>query len=528
MSDYRISFVETPIEIARLMVSLITNDKKNALILDTGCGRGVFMDALYEQGYQNFIGVELDEKLCVIANKKHPGRIIRGDYLQIKFNTKFDVIIGNPPYAHFNSLPLHLQKEVENITGYKETDIYYAFILKSIELLKDGGEMIYIVPYTFLYNTYGKIVRERLLENGYIDVIIDLDETHLFKDEHPETIIFRFVKKRSLSAHDPSRKIRILNIKDRNAKPWQILKYAQDALQKQTSNKLFEYGTKPHFSSAKQTWSTYLSTEYSFPYTVLGNVAHVGVGLVSGFDKAFKVDKKFYENLPSKEKCIIKRFVKAKNCLRYVVRGKALYILVEDGFEEQELKKKYPTIYSHLRKYKEEMENRYLPNEKKWYEWQALRNKKLVERYLHTPKIFVPSLDRSPKNRFSISSDPAYPAGDTLIIIPIKEDPLFLLGYLNSDFFRRYYMAHGGRRGGRVAFTQRIMASIRIPLFSAEIKSKIANITQAILRNIDKGIDTEELEKEIDSLIEKALQSGLFDGKREPVQKQLSLMSFVK
>jgi adenine-specific DNA-methyltransferase len=43
------------------------------------------------------------------------------------------LIVGNPPYAHFNQLPKEIAKRVRQIIGTSEGDIYYAFIVKSIE-----------------------------------------------------------------------------------------------------------------------------------------------------------------------------------------------------------------------------------------------------------------------------------------------------------------------------------------------------------------------------------------------------------
>jgi len=141
----------------------------------------------------------------------------------------------------------------------------------------------------------------------------------------------------------------------------------------------------------------------------------------------------------------------------------------------------YPNIYERIIKYKKLMENRYLPGRKKWFHWQALRNKVKIEKYFNLPKIFVPGLDRSLMNRFSISYETIYPSGDVLIIIPLKIDPLFLLGYLNSDFFREYYLSHGAKKGQRIAFMQRIMANIKIPIFNDKVVKEVKKITKKIL-----------------------------------------------
>ncbi len=134
----RIAFVETPKPIAELMVEL-ASAPKDGLVLDSGCGRGVFLKALVKRGYKNCIGIELDEKLSDECRKSCPMcEIITGDYLDYNPRIKFDLIIGNPPYAHFNQLPEEIAKKVNRLIKTKKGDIYYAFIVKSIDLLKPG------------------------------------------------------------------------------------------------------------------------------------------------------------------------------------------------------------------------------------------------------------------------------------------------------------------------------------------------------------------------------------------------------
>jgi adenine-specific DNA-methyltransferase len=76
----KIGFVETPLEIANLMVELSTIDK-NALVLDTGCGRGIFLQALKNKGYKNVYGIEIDKELY--------------EYCCKKFEKDFKIILGN-------------------------------------------------------------------------------------------------------------------------------------------------------------------------------------------------------------------------------------------------------------------------------------------------------------------------------------------------------------------------------------------------------------------------------------------------
>jgi adenine-specific DNA-methyltransferase len=506
----RISFVETPREIARLMVKLSTIQKDEP-VLDTGCGNGIFLEVLKEEGYKNILGIEIDEELYKTCISKG-FRVVLGDFLSYEFKEQFGLIIGNPPYAHFNQLPKQISENVRKIIGTSEGDIYYAFIVKSINLLKEGGELIYIVPYHFFYNTYAKIVREHILKNGKIELVIDLDEIRLFKGENPETIIFKFKK----GFFNLSReKIKILNIKVKKITPSEIMITANETLNNKSSNKIWNYKEINHFTTPA-IWSSYLPSSISqspqFPSVKLKEIAKVGVGPVSGFDKAFLISEEEFLKLNEKEKALVKKFVKAKNCVRFITQGYYYYILIEDKMSEDELKSEYPNIYSKLSKFKNALSNRYLPEGKKWFHWQALRNYNFLTSNLLKKRIYVPALDRKPYNRFSLGEENFLPSSDVIFIQPYKDnDILFLLGFLNSQFFRDYYLSNGGRRGGRVAFTQRILEEIRIPLFSTDEKEKIKNITKEIIDKLKKGENTEKEEKKIEQIIYESIRSQKFE-----------------
>jgi adenine-specific DNA-methyltransferase len=502
----KIGFVETPKEIAELMVDLASIDK-NDPVLDTGCGKGIFLQVLKDRGYKNIYGIEIDEELYDYCKRRF-NNVIFGDFLTYEFREHFGLIIGNPPYAHFNQLPMQLARSVKKIIGTSEGDIYYAFIVKAISLLKENGELIYIVPYHFFYNTYAKFLRETILKFGKIEIIIDLDEVRLFHNENPETIIFKF-KKGKYNLKDE--KIKILRIKPIKANPSEIYTKAKESLGHQTSNDLFSYCEIPHYGHT-QTWSTYAFNFANFPYLKLKDIAKVGVGLVSGFDKAFLVSINELKSFNDRERVLVKKLIKAKNCKRFLTEGHELYIIVDESIKsEEELKECCPNIYEKLLLFKGEMLKRYLPQNKSWFHWQALRNYKFLLSNLNKKRIYVPVLDRHKHNRFSLGKEGLLPNGDVLFIQPYKEDDLFfLLGYLNSTFFRNYYLSKGARRGGRIVFTQKLVEDVEIPLFSDNIKTKIKEMTKEIVFKLENNDDISSLEKELDNLINSSIEKQEF------------------
>ncbi len=487
-----ISFVATPTEIVEMMVELV-KDRKDTAILDTGCGKGAFLECLVAQGYRNIDAIELNEEFVNYCSNKYKGvKVVNEDFLSWETKKRYDVIIGNPPYLHYNSLPEEVQEKVRTITKTKESDIYYAFILKSIDLLKEEGEIIYIVPYGFFYATHAKYVREKLLENGYIDTIIDLDEVRIFIGENPETVIFRYIKTNKEIKNTPTR---IIKLKGKKAPLGNIRKQALKSMKQEKSNSLFEYHRKELNDRTSLVWSTHKAVAME-NYTLLKELAFVGVGMVSGFEQAFKLEE--YENTEQYHSSeVVYPFIKAKNCKGYWTEGYTSYLLFDEVIkEEEELKQKYPKYYNKILEFKEPMSNRHLPSNKQWFNWQALRNFNEYKKMLKKEKIVTPTLDRSKNNRFSLINQPLYPSGDVNVIIPLTIDPYFLLGYLNSSFFRKYYLSEGARRGHRIAYTQRILAHCKIPNMEKEKEEEIAKLTKKIVNKKNK-----EYKKEIDAII---------------------------
>jgi len=92
----------------------------------------------------------------------------------------------------------------------------------------------------------------------------------------------------------------------------------------------------------------------------------------------------------------------------------------------------------------------------------------------------------------------------------MEDDLFFLLGYLNSTFFRNYYLSKGARRGGRIVFTQKLIEDVEIPLFSDNIKTKIKEITKEIVFRLENDQDIFSLEKELDNLINSSIEKQEF------------------
>ncbi|MEN2993651.1 MAG: class I SAM-dependent methyltransferase [Bacteroidia bacterium] len=503
MERDKVGFVETPRAIADLMVAL-SSAPLAARVLDTGCGRGVFLDALLRKGFSEVWGIEWDPELYTYCQRQYGAKVklIHGDFLNWKTDERFDLIIGNPPYVHFNSLPESLRSAVSRLIGTAEGDIYYAFILRALSLLKEGGELIYIVPYSFFYNTHARSLRGALLRYGRLEVVIDLDESRLFAGENPETIIFRFRR----GAHSES--FEYLRIKQRHFTPEEIRQGALETLAGKAETKSFRYSILPHPTSPLR-WGL-SQTSLDFPFQPLKAVAKVGVGLVSGLDAAFHVEPHEVEALNPEEKSLLHRLVKAQHCRTPRVQGYASYFIIPYSFSEKELRERLPYFFQRFRPYCERLRKRYLPPRAQWFHWQALRNYSFIRRNLHRKRLYIPTLTRQTRPYFALGEGGLWPGGDVLFIQPYDDRDLYwLYAYLNSNLFWQYYLRQGLRRGGRHVFTQRTLEELIVPLLPENLKTELSEIGMTYERTGNDEV-LEEVEVLLGSLAFTGQRTSLF------------------
>ena len=225
----------------------------------------------------------------------------------------FDVVVGNPPYVNAKTLVELFNKERQYLTTtykylHQKWDYYTAFMEKSFLLLKDHGLTSMIIPYPFINQIYGKLLRNHIIENHCLLSVLDLSNLKVFKDAVVTNIVYNIRKNGTTKEisiyktpdgksfkHHKIKKRDILNTEDENCN-WNISLHASIKIDKSR-------------------------------FYTLGDICFISKGMVLNADEKKAKGKFVKKDLISKTKTKIhkKRYIEAKHFDRYKT-GKPLYL----------------------------------------------------------------------------------------------------------------------------------------------------------------------------------------------------------
>lgn len=188
----RLGQFATPDNLAEDLIRHIRplTDGKVTTMLEPAMGLG----ALYAAFLKTFgekagecVGYELDQAYFDTARKLwngHDIEIRQGDFLTAQPDTKFDMIVANPPYVRHHHIPAtqkaRLKSEVMKATGINLSGLaglYYYFLMLSTRWLKEDGLSCWLIPAEFLDVNYGTAVKHYLTEQ------VQLLEIHRFRED---------------------------------------------------------------------------------------------------------------------------------------------------------------------------------------------------------------------------------------------------------------------------------------------------------------------------------------------------------
>lgn len=190
----------TPKVLADFMVSYVTErlkDINNVTILEPSCGDGIFVKSLISNKH---ISNKIKTLTAIEKNKSELNKIFLTtkdqrikasacDFLdfQKNNNSKYSLVIGNPPYIKKNLLS---ESQLENcqeihecakLSSHKTKNIWTAFLVRCIDFLEDNGVLAFVLPSELLQVTFASELRELIIDKFERIEIYTFNEL-LFKD----------------------------------------------------------------------------------------------------------------------------------------------------------------------------------------------------------------------------------------------------------------------------------------------------------------------------------------------------------
>lgn len=344
--------VFTPPDIVKYMTQFIDNSvSKN--ILEPSSGTGNFIEQLHHK--HKITCIDINKEYIAECSRKFDNINCKvQNFIDFTTTDKFDYIIGNPPYVkiqNINNQDLEKMKQQypEIIKG--NTNLYIYFIIKCLDMLKDNGKLIFIVPNTWLYSKSFISFKNYIIQNRFLEQLIDFKDKQIFKNVSTYTCIIILSKQHK-----------------------EYYLYANNIL--------------------KDTMKRYYQTEYTSKKTLL-KMMRPRIGIMTLKDdvfiiKNFKIKNKMvYFKKNNKEYCIERKA--CKNILKVSKNQKYLIIYPYDNNTTiiDNLQDVYPRAYDYLLKYKEELKKRDRGNKeyKHWYCYgrtQALKCKKGQRLFIST------------------------------------------------------------------------------------------------------------------------------------------------
>lgn len=388
-------------------------------------------------------------------------------------NGGFDVVIGNPPYVSLEALKDPYKDDLKSFECYAgKADLLYFFYEKGVKITKKGAGVSYITSRYFLEATYAKKLREYLIKNTNIKLLIDFGDIKIFDNADIHTCIV-FLKNDNSELND----IKIMKFNSNT----EDMMYE---LNKSESNNIKSFCKINQSDLNDEGWSfsdytiTNLRNKIAYKCTTLKDIAIIEQGQKSGLNNVFNVSLNTIEKY-SLEKEALRKCIKNSHINKYSVDFQEQYLIyTDDDFKID----KFPNIKKYLNEHKESLYNRAEAKDDKysWYRLQRPRKKSLFE---VDEKIVVPY--RATENKFAYDDQKYFNDGGDIRIIVANNDSIstkYILAILNSKLMNFYFSFIGRRKGN-------VFEYFVEPLYKIPIKNAAKNKQQPIINIVDKIIE---------------------------------------
>ena len=369
----------------------------------------------------------------------------------------FDVVIGNPPYGV--SIKDSYRKIVEAEYGkVPDYEIYYYFVEMSYSLLNTKGSLSFIIPNTFLFNTFALNYRINILNRWNIYELLDCSAFPIFDSATVRNAIIFYTMKNSDNFIGYRNTNNVKSFKDLIIKPKETI--TKQELLSMNQNWSLAFKLDNNIISIIQKIKKHSSLETFFP--------EISQGLIA-YDKYRGQSPEVIENRVyhySSYREGLKKWLWGEDVKRFCVHwNEKEYIDYCEGIAN--------------------------PRKPKFF-----KEKRLLVREITNPSIYA-----------AVTSDELYNDPSVVIILDNNNSIYFLAAIMNSKL-ATFYHFNNSPKAVKGAFPKILVKDIKeFPLAWGDpvTNQKIADLAEEIqhLKQNNIDADTSKQEAEIDRLVYK-------------------------
>jgi len=469
--------IYTPQYIARFFARFLRENLtpptfRGLRVVDPACGSGIFLRTILEMqcdpfqeinvrktaadAFGKILGIDVDANACqatelslsllhLILTEKlpRPMKIKNAEAIeyflenQKSLRSKFDAVIGNPPFIKWDRIPEQWKGKVKAFMkdyGSGKIDMFLAHLRLGLEMLKPGGFLLYVLPHSFMISNSASKLRMEISTRYWIRFLADLSEIPVFEAVGSYVILLIVQKKTSHISETPNAVI---------VRCREFIGHAlQDAIEAKTVSSdfydIYELH-QDHFKAEK--WQLLPPAQSKLAlrlrrFNQLDRFLHIREGFVTGADDIFIRHRL---EIPPEEKAIYRPYLSDREMQRYSVpietKKVVFYPYCDDKkIKLEDLKSVFPKTHTYLKGNASKLKGRRSvergPNP--W--WCPIRPRP-PERMMR-PKIISPHLILLP--RFSIDLEGRFAVSRGPILYPKEEGNemellLYFLAILNSS-----------------------------------------------------------------------------------------------
>ena len=339
-------------------------------------------------------------------------------WCNLKNQSKYGIIIGNPPFIALTDLPLKARLQLKVLfpdiyTG--NNDLSYFFLERMLSVLDENGILGFILPKYIQTSVFGEKIRSSLLTNKTLKEFHDFTNIPIFSNTKINTCFISIKKQKPPNNH---MLVYYKYLKD-DLKQVQKIKFPQSKLNPTKwiimDLKLLNLIKHIRESSNKK----------------LSDVAMISKGIETGCDKIFAPrDPHFFSRSLKLNPSNYRSWIKGKEIKQFLIEREGLEVLYAPKSRQLEIQKDVKA-FQYLEKNKSLLLDR--SRLKEYYLWRDGDERNTMS--WENSKIVCPY--KSKINRFAIDSEGSLSSKDVTWIIPNSKysdkDYLYiLLGLLNS------------------------------------------------------------------------------------------------